>query len=109
MPYTQEFRLHVEEVLASVTEIKTRALFGGIGIYSEGLIFALIDDDRLYFKVDKTNVEKFQSMGMEAFIPFPGSKPMGYYELPASVFENEEVLKEWITSSMAVARRAKKK
>ena len=57
-------------------------MFGGVGIYAQGLFFALIAEDRLYFKVDDTTRPSFEQRGMEPFRPFGEDSAMGYYELP---------------------------
>ena len=58
-------------------------MFGGVGIYAQGLFFALIAEDRLFFKVDDTTRPEFDQFGMEPFRPFGEDSAMGYYELPA--------------------------
>jgi DNA transformation protein len=84
-------------------------MFGGVGIYADGLFFALIDDDRLYLKVDDGNRSKFEAAGMGPFLPFgDASKPMGYYELPGDLLEDQERLGPWIDDALEVARRARR-
>lgn len=109
MPVNPEARLRIENQLRLVAPITSRPMFGGIGIYVEGLFFALIDDDRLYFKVDSTNQGDFEARGMRPFTPFEGSKPMAYYELPADVLENPEELSTWTDKALAVAESARAK
>lgn len=89
--------------------IQTKAMFGGVGIYSEGLFFALIAEDRLYFKVDDTNREDFESARMSAFYPYDSPKPMGYWEVPANVFKSKKELGVWADKALRVAERARKR
>ena len=107
MPFTPEYRSKVESILSQIVPIRTKAMFGGLGIYSDDLFFALIDDDRLYFKVDDANRADFEAKGMCAFVPFPGSKPMGYWELPDIVLNDSRELAIWIDKALGVANRAK--
>lgn len=83
-------------------------MFGGVGIYSGDLFFALIAEDRLYFKVDDTNRGDFQGRGMEPFYPFDSPKPMGYWELPPGVLDDSAELKLWVEKALGVAERAKR-
>jgi len=85
-------------------------MFGGVGIYSGDLFFALIDDDTLYFKVDDRTRPDFESRGMEAFRPYgPEGEVMQYYCVPAEILEDAEALGEWVQRAMAVARQARKR
>lgn len=81
-------------------------MFGGIGIYSDALFFALIDDDVLFFKVDDANRDDYVSRGMKAFMPFPGQPSLGYFQVPADVIEEAEELTRWARRSVEVAQRA---
>ncbi len=80
-------------------------MFGGAGIYYDGLIFGLLADDVLYFKVDDSNKSDYERAGMKPFQPFE-DKPMvmSYYEVPVDILENREVLAEWATKSLVVSR-----
>ena len=84
-------------------------MFGGLGVYAEGIFFALADNDRLYFKVDSSNQADFEEAGMEPFYPFEGAKPMRYWELPPAVLNQPSELKVWVDKAIHVAERAKKK
>lgn len=98
----------VEERLSAVVPVQTKAMFGGVGIYTEGLFFALIAEDRLYLKVDDTNRGDFEAAGMSAFYPYDSPKPMHYWELPAGVLDDPKELAVWVDKAARVAERAKK-
>jgi len=83
-------------------------MFGGVGIYAEELFFALIAEDKLYFKVDHTNRADFEAAGMGPFFPYDSPTPMGYWELPPTVIDQPEELKIWIDKAMGVAERKKR-
>ena len=108
MAFTPEYRAHVEEHLSAVIPIHIRPMFGGLGIYSEGLFFALVDEDKLYFKVSDLNRADFEAAGMEPFVPWPGAKPMGYWELPPGILEMPKELKVWVDKALAVAESKQK-
>ena len=83
-------------------------MFGGVGIYSADLFFALIAEDKLYFKVDDTNRPDFEVAGMSPFYPYDSPTPMGYWELPPGVLEVEKDLAVWVDKALGVAARKKK-
>jgi DNA transformation protein len=83
-------------------------MFGGVGIYSGELFFALIAGDTVYFKVDDSNRAMFEAEGMGPFEPYgPGGGSMQYYAVPEAVIEDPEVLEEWAAGALAVARQKK--
>jgi len=104
MAVSQGFREYVKEQLDRVTPVTLRSMFGGLGVYSRGLFFALIDDDTLYFKVDDSNRADYETRGMGSFRPFSDDRmTMQYYELPAEVLEEKEALRAWVGKSLAAA------
>ena len=111
MPVSPEYREFVLEQLGRVApSVTSRAMFGGVGVYSGGLFFALLDDDTLYLKVDDTNRPDFEAAGMGPFRPFGESAgAMHYYELPADLLEDAERLRPWVDAAINVARRGRKK
>lgn len=65
-----EGRLHlthwstVLQQLSRLTPVTGKPMFGGVGFYAQGLFFALIAEDRPYFKVDDTTRPDFERLGM---------------------------------------------
>jgi DNA transformation protein and related proteins len=110
MPVSADFRAYVLEQMERVLPVSARSMFGGVGIYSGGLFFALIADDVVYLKVDDTNRHDFERAGMGPFQPYgPGTAPMGYYELPGDHLEQPDALRPWLEKSLAVASARRKK
>jgi len=86
-------------------------MFGGWGIYKNGLIFAIIADGELYFKVDDRNRVNFEKLGSHPFVYSQGNhKPttMSYWLVPEELMESEEKLSEWVKSSVRASKRSKK-
>ena len=105
MSVSADFHSYVLEQLALLRGVSSRRMFGGVGLYSEGLFFGLIDDDVLYLKVDDSNRSDYTARGMDAFRPFK-DKPlysMTYFQVPADVLEEAELLVQWARKSCAVA------
>ncbi len=107
MPVTPEYRDLVLEQLGRVAPVTSRAMFGGVGIYSEGFFFALLDDDTLYLKVDDSNRPMFEREGMQPFKPY-AARPvtMMYYAVPLAVLESARELVAWARLSISVALKA---
>lgn len=111
MAVTPEYREFVLEQLGRVAPaVTSRAMFGGVGVYSGGLFFALLDDDTLYLKVDDGNRGDFEAAGTGPFRPFGDDRDvMQYYELPAELLEDADQLRPWVEKAIDVARRKRKK
>jgi DNA transformation protein len=105
---SENYRMFVLEQLARVVPVTGKSMFGGVGLYARGLFFALIAEDRLYFKVDDRTRTDFERRGMEPFRPFDDKGAMGYYEVPADVLEDAGQLASWVEQAIAVAAGAKK-
>jgi DNA transformation protein len=109
MAVSENYRDFVLEQLGRVTPVNAKSMFGGVGLYAEGLFFALIAEDRLYFKVDDTTRSDFERLGMEPFRPFGEDSAMGYYEVPADVVEDPVQLAPWMRRAINVAAAAKRR
>lgn len=109
MAVSASFRTFILEQLGrAVPRIRDRRMFGGVGIYSGELFFGLIDDDTLYFKVDDSNRGDFEARAMGPFRPYgDGGEVMQYYEVPADLLEEPDLLRAWAEKSIAVAARKK--
>lgn len=101
------------ERLNYLAPVSARSMFGGHGLYVEGVMFALIADERIYLKADGQNQSFFVEAGSRPFVYDRKNKPitMSYYLLPMDVYENLDELKVWLDSAIDAARRnqAKKK
>ena len=107
MAVSQSYREFVLEQLGRVKPVTGKSMFGGVGIYSQGLSFALIAEDRLYFKVNDATRPEFEKRGMEPFRPFGEDSAMGYYEVPADVVEDTGLMQLWMNKAIDVAAAAK--
>jgi DNA transformation protein and related proteins len=98
----------VDALSRVLPDIRSRKMFGGVGVYSGDLFFALLDNDTLYFKVDDETRPDFEAIGMGPFQPFgEGAETMQYYEVSADLIEDPEQLAVWAERAVAVARRAR--
>ncbi len=93
------------DLLSKIEGIKSRAMFGGWGIYQDGKIFALIANGKLYFKVGENNVGDYEKAGSKPFtyVGHNGKEyAMSYWELPVDVMENPDEISNWMDKSLVV-------
>ncbi|TGE37346.1 TfoX family protein [Desulfosporosinus fructosivorans] len=105
MAVDEGFKDYVVDQLGMLGVVTVKKMFGGAGIYYDSLIFGLLGDDVLYFRVDDSNKSDYVRAGMEPFQPFD-DKPlvMPYYEVPVDILENRELLADWAMKSLSASR-----
>ena len=104
MKASLEYVNFVMEKLSPIGDIKSRAMFGGYGIFHEGLMFALISEDTLYLKVNESNRDMYKRAQSK---PFPHG--ISYWEVPTDVLEENTMLHEWANISIKIAQEVAKK
>lgn len=106
MPVSKEYLEYVLDQLECCGPVVSKRMFGGIGLYSDGLFFGLIDDDILYFKVDDLTRPGYLNAKSKPFDPYgDGNASMSYYAVPAEALEDTDELKVWAAASVEAARR----
>jgi DNA transformation protein len=103
MPVSADFLEYVKEQFKLVGAVETRRMFGGAGIYLDGRMFALVDDDTLYLKTTLESRGCFVAAGQKPFEPWAGHV-MDYYTIPDHVLESPEQLKLWADGAIHAAR-----
>ena len=87
-----------------------RAMFGGYGVYKDGVIFAIVADDALYFKVDGTNRKDYEAAGSRPFTYIAAKRKrvaLSYWEVPAEVLDDREKIAEWAGKSLRINSRVR--
>lgn len=97
------------EVFAPWARVVTKRMFGGLGVYREGLFFALVADGTIYLKVDDETRAGYEAAGSGPFVYRGGERPvtMGYWRLPDAAFDDEDALRAYAEAAYHVALRAK--
>ncbi|AZS22809.1 TfoX family protein [Caulobacter sp. FWC26] len=108
MAVSDDYKDFVLELLAPLGQVSARRMFGGVGVYANGLFFALIDDDVLYLKGDDALKLEFEAAGAQAFAPFEDGKTMAYWTAPTEALDDQDILLDWARKSLAVAARKQK-
>ena len=105
---TQEFVNYVVDLMQSIGPVMAKRMFGGHGIFLDGLMFGLIADGILYLKADKENKTEFTDRGLEAFKYSKKGKEynMSYYQAPDEALEDSEVMNHWANYAYNTALKA---
>lgn len=112
MAVSPEFSEFLKEQLAGFGSVDVKRMFGGAGLFRDGLMFGLIADDVLYLKVDDDNTEAFEAEGLSHFTytTKKGKKGlMSYRRAPERCLDDPDEMTEWATGAFAAALRADSK
>lgn len=88
----------VEDQLRTLPEIRSRAMFGGHGVYQGDVFFAIIHRGRLYFRTTPQTAKAYIDLAMN---PFKGLK--NYYEVPVDIVEDDSKLVAWAREAIGVS------
>ena len=110
MTIENEFVVYLLELLDPLGSVEAKAMFGGFGIYRDGLMFGLVSDDIFYLKADKENRPDFEEEGLPPFTYKRKGKDlsMSYYQAPHRAMEASEVLCQWAERAFDAAVRSSK-
>ena len=108
MAVNKDYAQFVQDQLSEFGEVEFKSMFGGIGIFKDGVMFAKIGGDKFRLKVDESNEKQFEDRGMKPFHSEKKKKGMPYWEVPQDVLEDKTELTKWANQSFEIALNAKK-
>jgi DNA transformation protein len=109
MKVSEDYKSYVEEQFSAFGQVNFKKMFGGYGIFRDGIMFGMISPGDIFrMRADEQNVNDFKAEGMKQFPSHGGKKGMPYWDVPAHVLEDQDELKIWAEKSLAAAIRAKK-
>lgn len=109
MKKQDEFIIYLLDLMQPLGPVSARAMFGGYGIYIDGIMFALVADDVLYLKTGAETLPDFLARGL---VPFSYSRNgksfnMSYSEAPAEVMEDAEAMHHWASKAINTALKSR--
>lgn len=91
--------------LSQVAPVSYRRIFAGIGLYHQHYLFAIMADDRLYFRVDEASRQPYLDRAMAALRPRgAGSSVSHFYQLPEAVLEDSSELLFWMRAAVEASQ-----
>lgn len=104
-----QFGDFLKEQMAGFGSVSIRRMFGGLGIYSDGLMFALVASDVLYLKADAESANDFEAEDLRPFTYATSSGEntiTSYRRAPSRCFDDPDEMTLWCRKAFAAARRA---
>lgn len=98
----------LREQLAPLGRVTMRRMFGKSGVFCDGVMFAMVTENTLYFRVDDQNRETLREA--EAFPPLNYAKKgntidLSFWRVPERLFDEPDELVTWARAALAAARR----
>lgn len=106
MAVNEDYLLFIQEQLSKIGDFETKKMFGGVGFFKDGLMFGMIGQGTFRLKVDDANIADYEAKGMKPMFSKDGKSSLPYWEVPAEVYEDMDLLKGWANLSIQVAIKA---
>ncbi len=102
-----DFIAHLQDLFATLGKVQAKRMFGGQGLYFDGLIFGLVIEGVLYLKVDDETKAAFAEAGCQPFVYMGQKKPItvNYWTVPEEAMETPQDMRPWAQRAMGAALR----
>ena len=104
----------IVELFAPFGPVTVRRMFGGAGLFAEGLMFGLVFDGAIFLKVDDSEHPRFRARRQRAVRLHAGQERRprrppfaAYWRLPERLYDDPEELASWAQRAFAIAQRKK--
>ncbi len=102
------FSEFLREVLAPLGRITTRRMFGATGIFCDGLMFGIVSDETLYFRVDDGNRTTFREAAAAPALSYERKGriiDLPFWPAPERLLDEPDELAAWGRAALGAARR----
>ena len=104
----------IAELFAPFGRVTVRRMFGGAGLFTEGLMFGLVFDGAIFLRVDEASIPDFEREGSAPFVYTRARSPgrvgrhsLSYWRLPERLYDDPDELVSWARRALAIAERRK--
>jgi DNA transformation protein len=104
----------IRDLFSQFRPVTVKRMFGGAGVYCEGLMFGLVFDGAIFLKVDETSIPDFEREGSRPFVYTRAKSPdrvgrhsLSYWRLPERLYDDPDELAVWAGRALAIAQRKK--
>ena len=99
----------IGELFQEFGPVSVRRMFGGAGIFVDGLMIGLVSDDVIYLKADGETIPSFEREGLRPFT-YPTKDGVhtltSYWRMPDRLYDDADELARWARAAHGVALRA---
>lgn len=109
---SEAFIAYLQDLFAEFGPVTARRMFGGYGLYHEGVIVGVVMDDAVYLKADDGTRAQFEAAGGAPFV-YTSNKggglkqpiTMSYWSLPDEAMESPQAMLPWARLAWEAALR----
>src|SRR5258708_38312580 len=107
MAARDSFAEFLRQQLAPLGSVTMRRMFGKTGVFCDGVMFGMVTNDTLYFRVDDHNRAVFKEA--ESFPPLSYEKKgraidLSFWRAPERLLDEPDELVTWARAALAAAR-----
>lgn len=104
---SREYLDYLHDLLSAFAPVTTRAMFGGHGVYRDGVIIGIVVDEAIYLKVDEATRAAFEAAGCAPFVYESKGKsvPMSYWSVPEDALDSPQEFRSWAQRAWEAALR----
>ena len=106
MKATDRLTAYLLELLIPLGPVAARRMFGGVGLFLNGLMFGLIVREELFLKVGDANRPAYEAAGEAPFTyeTKNGTNTLGsYWRCPPDLLDDAETFQAWAREAIAAA------
>jgi DNA transformation protein and related proteins len=100
----------IRELFAPFRPVTVKRMFGGAGLWADGLMFGLLFDGAIFLKVDEASIPDFEREGSQPFVYTRAKSPgrigrasLSYWRLPERLYDDPNELVAWAGRALAIA------
>jgi DNA transformation protein len=110
MPLSPGFTDYAEELIAGFGKVEIRKMFGGAGVYRNGVGFGILDDDTFFIKADTALGAELKKQGSKPWsysVKKDGTvRDIAYWSLPAAAADDGDEASALAKRSFEIAKKA---
>jgi len=99
----------IEEMFEGLGPVSIRRMFGGKGIYHQGLIVGVDLHDEILLKADAVSGPEFAAAGARQWV-YQNKKgtpvPMPYWTIPDEALDDPDEMRKWVRLAFEAAVRS---
>jgi DNA transformation protein len=109
VPVQPGFTSYCSELLAPAGPVRSRRMFGGVGLYVDEVFVAIIAQDTLYLKADAQTRPQFEAAGCKPFEYSANDKQatLNYWSAPPEAMDSPALMRPWVRLAYEAALRAR--
>jgi DNA transformation protein len=98
----------LKELFSAFGPVSIRRMFGGVGIFADGLMIALVSDGEIFLKADQQTIPTLEAEGSRSFTYGAKNRRvvMSYWQLPERLLDDPEALGNFARAALGAAHRA---